>query len=191
MPKCSLKSFASSPIVIPCRIGMGYCPTNDSKPANEHRTFDLAAADRVGAIADDGLDAVLAAGPQAVGHRIDVGVNARADVLEVDDEDVEAGEHLAGRFPGFAVERVDGHMPHVVAGVGRFDHVLLEVGAEAVLRPEDGREARVAAGADAVGSVHQAVIDRRRVADHPDALARESAGRAEQAFRPKLNSCTA
>ena len=30
MPNCSLKKRASSPIVIPCRIGIGYCPTNET-----------------------------------------------------------------------------------------------------------------------------------------------------------------
>ena len=28
--KCSLNSLASSPTVIPWRIGIGYCPTNDA-----------------------------------------------------------------------------------------------------------------------------------------------------------------
>ena len=32
MPNASLKRRASSPIVMPCRIGSGYSPTNDSKP---------------------------------------------------------------------------------------------------------------------------------------------------------------
>jgi hypothetical protein len=34
MPKCSLNSFASSPMVMPCRIGIGNWPTNDSKPGS-------------------------------------------------------------------------------------------------------------------------------------------------------------
>ena len=53
MPKCSLKSRASSPIVMPWRIGIGNWPTNDSKPGIERRALDLDAADRVRAIADD------------------------------------------------------------------------------------------------------------------------------------------
>ena len=32
MAKCSLKSRASSPIVMPWRIGIGNWPTNDSNP---------------------------------------------------------------------------------------------------------------------------------------------------------------
>ena len=53
MPKCSLKSRASSPIVMPCRIGIGNWPTNDSLPGTEHRPFDVDAADRVRPVADD------------------------------------------------------------------------------------------------------------------------------------------
>ena len=34
MPKCVLKSAASSPIVIPWRMGMGKSPTNDSYPGS-------------------------------------------------------------------------------------------------------------------------------------------------------------
>ncbi len=34
MPNASLNSRASSPIVIPCRIGMGNIPTNDSNPGS-------------------------------------------------------------------------------------------------------------------------------------------------------------
>ena len=34
MAKWSLNRRASSPMVMPWRIGMGNCPTNDSKPAS-------------------------------------------------------------------------------------------------------------------------------------------------------------
>ena len=55
------------------------------------------------------LHAVRARGAQAVGHRVDVGVDARADVLQVDDQHVEAGQHLGRRLARLAVERVDRH----------------------------------------------------------------------------------
>ena len=89
MPKCSLNSRASSPIVMPCRIGIGNCPTNDAYAGIEHRPFDVLAADRVRPIAHDDADAVPARGAQAVGHRVDVGVDARADVLQIDDQHVD------------------------------------------------------------------------------------------------------
>ena len=129
-PKCSLKSRASSPMVRPWRIGIGNWPTNDSKPRTERRAFHRHAADRIGPIADDDRHAVAGAGPQAVGHRVDVGVDAGADVLQVDDQHVEPVEHLGGGLAGLAVERVDRHLARGVAGVRRLDHVVLDVGCE-------------------------------------------------------------
>ena len=90
MPKCSLKSRASSPMVIPWRIGIGNWPTNDSKPGNERRALDVGAANRIRPVADDDRDAVARRGAQAVRHRVDVGVDPRADVLQVDDQHIEA-----------------------------------------------------------------------------------------------------
>ena len=62
MPKSSLKSRASSPIVMPWRIGIGYRPTKTRSPGQQHRPSDFDAADRVGPVADDdALAAVLRA----------------------------------------------------------------------------------------------------------------------------------
>ena len=55
----------------------------------QHRPFDRVAADRVRPIAHDHLHAVPAGADQAVRHRVDVGVDAGSDVLQVDDEHVE------------------------------------------------------------------------------------------------------
>ena len=65
-------------------------PDERLEPVHEHRPFDRVAADRIGTIADDHLDAVLLRRHQAVRHRVDVGVDARADVLQIDDEQVDA-----------------------------------------------------------------------------------------------------
>ena len=56
---------------------------------HEHRTVDLLAADGIRAIGDDDRHAVLPAGAQAVRHRVHEGVDARADVLQIDHEHVE------------------------------------------------------------------------------------------------------
>ena len=40
------------------------------------------------------FNAMPARGAEAVGHRVDVGVDARADILEIDDEHVEPAQHL-------------------------------------------------------------------------------------------------
>ena len=141
MPHASLKNRASSAIVIPWRSGIGNCPTNDSKPFTSIGPVDLLAADGVRTIGDDDRHAVLLARAQAVRHRVDEGVDARADVLQIDHEHVEPLQHLRRRLAGFAVQRVDRHSARRVVRVTGLDHVVLHVGAIAVLRAEDGAPA--------------------------------------------------
>ena len=183
MPKCSLNRRASSPIVMPWRIGIGYRPTNDSKPGDEHRPFDRDAADRIRPIADDHLDAVPARRAQAVRHRVDVGVDARADVLQIDDQHVEAAQHLRGRLARLAVERVDRHAPRLVAAVAGLDHVLLHVRAEPVLRAEQRGQLRPRCAPSA---------DRRRGGtrrrSRPDCRRARRAGRRARGSRADVRS---
>jgi len=63
-------------------------------------------------------------------------------VLEVDQEDVEAFEHLGRGLAGVGVEGPDGNAQPTVHGVERLDHVVLHVGPEAVLGSEEGPEPR-------------------------------------------------
>src|SRR5207249_3288308 len=90
----------------------------------EHRAFHGESADRVRPIADDRLDAMPSGGAKTVGHRIDVGVDAGSDVLEIDHQRVNAPQHVGGRLPGFAVQRIAGHPAGIVAPMPGFDHVL-------------------------------------------------------------------
>ena len=78
-------------------------------------------------------------------------------------------EHPGGRLTRLAVERVDGDAARGVLGVGGLDHVVLHVGAEAVLRPEDGRQRDARLRCDAVEHVPAGGIDRRGIADHAHA----------------------
>src|ERR1043165_9379559 len=66
--------------------------------------FDGDAVDRIGAVEDDDGRADGRGDEHAVGHRGVEGVVARADVLEVDDEDVERGD--VGRLREEVVPRV-------------------------------------------------------------------------------------
>jgi hypothetical protein len=129
----------------------------------EHGPLDRHASDRVRPVADDHRHIVPLRCPQAVGHGVDVGVDPGADILKVDHDRVQAGEHLGGRLARFTVERVDGHLPSRVLGVGRLDHVLLQVRPEAVLRAEDGADPD-AGRLGAFDDVLEAGVDRRRVA---------------------------
>ena len=109
----------------------------------EPRAFDVDPVDRVRPVADDHGNAVPAARAQAIRHRVDVGIDARADVLQVDHHGVDVAQHLGGRLARLAVERVDRDAPARIARVRRLDHVVLQVRAEAVLGAEQGREVDV------------------------------------------------
>jgi len=132
---------------------------------HEHRPFDVDAADWIRAIADDRLDAVLARGRQAVRHRVDVGVDARADVLQIDEQQIDAAQHVGGRFPRLAVERVDRHAAPLVLCVAGLDHVFLDVRSEPVLRSEDRAERHAGLHAHAIGDVPHLAVHRRGIAD--------------------------
>ena len=136
----------------------------------EGRAFDVFAVDRVGPIADDDADPVPSSRAKAVRHRIDVGVDPGADVLQVHHQDVHVGQHLRRRFARLAVERMDRQPAPGVARVRRLDHVLLEVRAKAVLGAEERRQRPVAAGGQPIGRMDEGSIDRRRIADESDLL---------------------
>src|SRR5215208_7208479 len=80
IPKCSLNSRAISPIVIPCHRDREH-PDEGFETRHERHAFDLRAADRIRAIADDDRQAVPTRGLEAIRERVDIGVDANADVL--------------------------------------------------------------------------------------------------------------
>src|SRR5687768_8503953 len=136
--------------------------------------FDFNAANRVGPIAHDHLDAMRARRAHAIGHRVHVGVDARADILQVDDERVDIAQHLGGRLAGVAVQRIERDaLPRAgfELGVRRLDHVVLHVRPKSVLRTEERRDLHAAIGEQQIDNVLQAMVDRGRVADETDAFA--------------------
>ena len=75
---------------------------------------------------------------------------------------------LFGGLARLAVERIHGQARLPVHAVRGLDHVVLHVAADAVLGPEEGRQADLRVGMDEVGGVAQGMVDRRLVADEPD-----------------------
>ena len=131
-------------------------PTNDSKPGTSTVPSTCAPPIGFGRSQTMTFTPVPARRLQAVRHRVDVGVDADADVLEVDDQHVEVREHLGGRLAGLAVERIDRHAADLVVRVPRLDHVVLHVRSEAVLRAEDRGERGAVVRRQAIGDVPQA-----------------------------------
>ena len=123
------------------------------EPGPEHHPFNCDTADWIRPIAHDDFDAMSPRRLEAVRHRVDVGVDADADVLEIDDQDVDPAQHLCRWFARFAVERIHRHAPDVVARMPRLDHVVLDVRPEAVLRAEQRRQSRARMSGEPVGDV--------------------------------------
>ena len=161
----------------PRELGDGHAvPHRDRKLADERLeavledgAFDLHAANRVGPVADDHLEPVSLRRTQAVGHRVDEGVDAGTDVLQVDDQRVEPRQHFGGRLARLTVKRVDRHAPPPVFGVRGLDHVVLEVGPKPVLRAEYRGQRDLLRRRDAVDDMPEGAVNRGRVGDDPDA----------------------
>jgi hypothetical protein len=142
------------------------------------------AADGVRAVEHDDLDAVAGAGLHRVRHSPDVGVVARADVLDVEDHRVEAREHLLRRHPRRSVETPDGK---ACLGIGRirdFDQVL-GGRAESMLGAEEDREIHFPSSVQEVDSVAQRTVDGGGVGDETDTLPHDAIDLPfEEPFQP-------
>ena len=145
-----------------------------------------APADGIGPVGDDDRLAGPCHRPQAVGHRVDEGVDAGADVLQVDDQHVDEAQHLGGRLARLTVEREDRDVAPRVLVVRRLDHVVLQVRPIPVLRPEDGRERVVGRDAQPLGDMAEVVVDRGRIGDDADAEPVQ-ARRGEECFGAELH----
>ncbi len=82
-------------------------------------------------------------------------VDARADVLQVDDEGIDVGEHLRGRAAGLRVEAEDRDAEARVGAVRRLDHVVLTLTRDAVLRSEERGQPGAAQPVHDVAGGHQ------------------------------------
>ena len=91
--------------------------------------------DRVQHPTDFELAFVLGTALHTVFHRGDVGVAARADVLEVEDDGVEILDHAHRRAVGFAVERVEDPAGARICAVFDFGARVF-VAVDAMLRAE-------------------------------------------------------
>ena len=112
-------------------------------PGSQAQTFDRPAG-RIRPIEHPHGLAVRRSGFEHIAQRGDEGVDAAAEVLQIDQQHVEGVHHRARRAAHFAIETEDGHAVHRVVEGRRLDHVVLLVAAQAVLRAERGRELELA-----------------------------------------------
>ncbi len=114
-------------------------------------------------------------GLEHVAQRGDEGVDAAAEILQVDQQHVEAVHHDIGRPPHFAVEAEHRDAVRRIEVVGRFHHVVLFVAAQAVLRAEGCRQLDVGQRGERVDGMDQVARRRGRVGEQRYAAAGERA----------------
>jgi hypothetical protein len=113
---------------------------DEALPArSQAQPFDLAAG-RVRAVEHPDALAVPRGLLEHIAERGNEGVHAAADVLQIDQQHVERFHHPLARAAHLPVQAVDRDAVCGVGEVGRLDHVVLLVAAQAVLRPERGAQ---------------------------------------------------
>ena len=174
----------NSPSVSPWRIGIG-AGADEALPAGPQRQAFDRPAGRIGPVEHPHGLPVFRRRFQHVAQRRDEGVDAAAEILQVDQQHVERVHHRVGRPAHLAVEAEHRNAVHRIVEVRRLDHVVLLVAAQAVLRAEGGGELDVAARGQRIERMGQVCGDRGRMRQQRDALAlerRAQGGFGEQAI---------
>ena len=104
-----------------------------------------------------------------VAQRRSEGIDATAEILQVDQQHVERVHHRRGRAAHRAVETEHRDVVHRVDVVGRLDHVVLLVAAQPVLRPESCRQPHVAERRQRIERMREIARDGRRMREQRDA----------------------
>src|SRR6266850_3801022 len=138
-----------------------------------HVALDADAAERVRPVEHDDGDAGARARTHGEGERPLEGVVARADVLKIDDEGVEPGEHRRRRLPRGAVEADHRESRDGIALV-RDRGVILWRAPDSVLGREQSRQAHAARVGEQRRRVLEATVHRRLVAEQADGAALEA-----------------
>src|SRR5439155_8384229 len=145
------------------------------------RTLNRHSIDWVWSIEHNNVNVLALAGAHRQIHRPNKGVVARADVLQINQQEIEILQHLARRLAMFAVQTVNRYSKLWMFVTSPFNHVVLGFAAIAVLRTEERAQLKQVPifALENLGSVFQLRIHRRRMQECTDA-------RAAQVVWPKL-----
>src|SRR6266446_5744704 len=138
-------------------------------------TFNRYTVDRVWPIQRDDLNVLTFAGAHCQIQRPNKSVVARADILQVNQEEIEILQHLARGLAMFAVQTVNRYPESRMLVTSPFDHVVLGLAAIAVLRTEERAQLKhlLIFALENFGSVLQFRIDRRGMQERTNAPAAE------------------
>ena len=153
---------------------------DEALPAGAQRQAFDRPADGIGPVQHPHRFAVFRRRFEHVAQRGDEGVDAAAEILQIDEQDIERVHHRVGRPAHFAVQAEHRDAVHRIVEVRRLDHVVLLVAAQAVLRAEGGGELDVAAGGERIERMRQVCGHRGRMRQQRHAPAGER--RAQRGF---------
>ena len=101
----------------------------------------------------------------------DEGVDAATEILQVDEDHIACIHHCIRRPAHVAIETEDRNAVHRILEIRRFDHVVLLVPAQPMLRAEGGADLYVAAGGERIERMRQVFRDGCGMREQRDALA--------------------
>ena len=132
-------------------------------------------ADRIGPVQHHEGLALLRSRLHRQGHGVDVGVEARPDILNVIHQHIDVFEHFRGRLVGLAVEAED---RNILQGIDfRVDLAAgFLLAADAVLRPEQGGDGHPGHRHEHIGDVPALGVVGGVVGDDPHPLAGKQLG---------------
>jgi hypothetical protein len=94
-----------------------------------------------------------------VAQRRDERIDTATQVLQIDEDDIACIHHRIGRLAHFSIQAEYRDAMHRIVEVRRFDHVVLLVAAQAMLRTESGGDIDVAASGQCIERVRQVLCD--------------------------------
>ena len=134
----------------------------------EEGAFGRSAIDRIRPIQDNHVGAVLLAGPQAKIKGPDKSVVTGADILQIDQENIEIAQHFRGWLPMFAVQAINRNMETRMLVTLPFDHVVLSLAKKTVLGAEQGRRPEIVRHHVAPEHGRRAPASRKRMPDEEE-----------------------
>ena len=116
-------------------------PGTDEALLTRHQQCSLhRAASRIGPIQHPDLLAMRRPSFEQIEQRGDEGVDAAAEVLQIEQKHIGSGHHLPAGAAQLSVKAEDRDVVGRIERVWRFDHVVLLVALQPVLRAEGGSD---------------------------------------------------
>lgn len=152
-----MNQWPSSPSVSPCRIGIGPAPTKLSQPSRS--VIPSMPGGQQGWADQEPKPFCHAWLPLRVCKAESCeGVDPAAQILQVDQHNVECRHHLPGRTPHFAIQAEHRNVVNRISIVVGLDHIVLLVTLQPVLRAKSSRDIEISCRDQCIKRVLQPAV---------------------------------